>query len=122
MAKFETSQVWDWFGDHGCFIGGMPMTDTYTANLIINPLTTPFDRLYINPEKRKVALRLRKGAIKDGRLFDEMEIIMRRSNMNMPDTGLVIYQCKDPEDVPEPHKEVEERTIFKQEGDWIRFV
>jgi hypothetical protein len=43
------AHVWNWFGDHGCFIGpGGPFSDGegYDAGAMTDPARTPFERLF----------------------------------------------------------------------------
>ena len=79
-------QVWDWFGDHGAFIGGIPLDAKYVPECITDPDRTPFERLgYVGPDNILktpfIVLRLREKAIRDGRLHDPMEIVFRRASI-----------------------------------------
>ena len=72
--------VWNWFGDHGAFCGGAPMTEGYCAEAMVAPATTPFrNMLYVSPthtgRQPLVAIGLRRGWRSKGRLHDAMEMI-----------------------------------------------
>src|SRR4051812_20722787 len=75
--------LWKWFGDHGTFIGGVPLSKSYNEDGLTDPARTPFDIFYIslNCPVSVIALRLRPNAIKDERLHDRMEHVLRRSQI-----------------------------------------
>jgi len=123
-------EVWDWFGDHGAFMG-IPMTDAYTAENLTHPDHTPFERLaYVSAENSGfgcsfLALRLRADALKSGRLTDVMEVIMRRANMSDTVAGLAIYLLGSKEDLPEPLNTFTESQLIGEVGEdkidwWVR--
>lgn len=86
-------QIWDWFGNHGAFIGGTPMTPTYNEDCLTDPKYTPFERFYVSLDTPSgfIALRLRPFAHKQGRIFDSMELVTLRSEMENPKTDLWVY-------------------------------
>jgi hypothetical protein len=115
-------KVWDWFGDHGAFIGGIPFGDNYDSNGLVDPARTPFERFaYVGPDNPLkvpfVALRLRKGATKSARLYDAMEIIMRRANLDDAENDVTIYLLGNPDDVPEPLTSLREDVLVKEMGE-----
>lgn len=111
----STLDIWDWFGNHGAFIGGAPMCKGSNEDGLTDPARTPFERLYVAAAHTKpfLALRLRPHAAHDGRFSDAMEIIVRRNNMNDTTHGLYLYTlAEDPNDPPEPCCEISELDLL----------
>jgi hypothetical protein len=110
--------VWDWFGDHGCFIGGAPMTEGYNEIGLTDPARTPFERLYIvhsrpaEDERAIIALRLRKRARQEKRIHDCMEIIPWDSADERD--SLVIYELGNSDNPPEPFTSMPEETFLAE--------
>ena len=122
--------VWDWFGDHGAFMGA-PFMDSYTSDNMTHPATTPFERLAYVSSKNSgfgvsfIALRLRANAVSSGHLSDCMEIIMRRSNMMDTTADLAVYLISSKENVPEPLDTITESELVEEVGKdkidwWVR--
>jgi len=113
--------VWDYFGDHGCFIGGAPMTDGYAAQAMIAPDTTPFERLYFFNRGALLAPvlahRLRPDVIKAGpiaehkqkRVFDSMELL----DWDTEGDDLCLHDLRHEEHVPEPMMHVPEAFFLE---------
>jgi hypothetical protein len=113
--------VWDYYGNHGCFIGGAPMTKGYVAGGMVAEATTPFDRLYYvyrgTAMPPLLAYRLRADVLKRGpcydgkgsRVFDTMEML----DWNCQGEKVCLQELIDEEGVPEQSMNVPE-TFFLQ--------
>jgi hypothetical protein len=83
----RVGSVWHYFGNHGCFIGGEPPSETYEGSRLVDDATTPFERLYYvyrgTKECPLVVCRLREDVLMAGpiaehkqkRVFDAMELL-----------------------------------------------
>lgn len=118
-ASDDAKHVFDWFGDAGCFLGGTPFGEGYDAERVTNPLTTPFERLYVNAKTRDVALRVRPNVFKEKRLSDAMGILLLYTDMKDPANDVVLYPFHSQEDVPEAERDMKEAELS---DDFIRLV
>ena len=95
--------IWDWFGNHGCHLGGHPFSDTkYSPESMVAPETTPFQHFYfVHPTADFrypiVAVMLKSEKERKGKIYDAMEIIPWDTT-----DELMVYIPIDPELVPEP--------------------
>lgn len=96
----DKKDVWDWFGEHGCFLG-----DDYPESMIA-PATTPFKYFYfVRPTETFrfpiVAVMLKSRKERKGKISDVMEIIPWDAT-----DELVVYVLVDPKDAPEPRDSI----------------
>jgi hypothetical protein len=117
--------IWNWFGNHGTFIGGLPSDgEDYTSSAILDLNRTPFARLWavsirIGPDTYScLALRLLRNP--GNRISDEHERIIPRDSMD--GDALLLYDLSGvfSEDIPpRPITEVKEADFIREFGGQI---
>lgn len=91
----------DWFGEAGCFLGGLPFCD---AASMVSPEKTPFEYLIVvNPKDRErcpiVAMLLKPRASRGDTICDAMDIICDDES----DPRLRVFIMDDPDHIPEAY-------------------
>ena len=114
--------IWNWFGNHGCFIGGIPFTKSYTPAGLTDPILTPFERLYfIHQGKDKAPLiAVRMKPRNGGKLHDPTECLPQSDEYDSED--VTIYYLYSKEMCPEPEKDIPELDIIKKYNNILRLV
>jgi len=110
-----TKNLWNWFGNHGCFIGGIPFTETYTSAGLIDPDLTPFEKLYFVHQGRfatpLIAVRMKnRRASNKGKLHDPMEYLPTEYDP----LGVTIYSLYSKKWCPEPEDTILESTFLEK--------
>ncbi len=87
-------EIWSDFGNAGVFIGGAPATDDYSSEGLLDPSKTCFELLFVKQATatdptRFLAMRLLRN--RAGRLYDSMECLMRRNQMDNALQNVVVY-------------------------------
>ncbi len=123
LSDEEAQQaVWDYWGNHGCFIGGAPVTAGYTHHGLTDPAHTPFARLYYvwrGPLLWPlVALRLRAETLAAGPLGDESRVYdaMEQLDWGTKEGELAIYQLIDEAFPPDCYMGIPEDAFLAHFG------
>jgi hypothetical protein len=120
--------VWNWFGDHGCFIGpGGPLSsdENYTSRALTDPTMTPFERFFYHPPTPQdphafIAVRPLPSKQCKGRLSDSHGILGDiRLNLRSKSDGLVVFSlspflvCKASTESEEEHRDWPPEACFE---------
>lgn len=94
--------VWDWFGDHGVFLGAFCLMTVSGSVRMTHPDTTPFSAMYYAPATPDflfpvVGVTLKPAEERKGRIKDYSEIIPHAATQG----ELVVFVLVDPESAPE---------------------
>lgn len=109
--------AWNWFGNHGVFIGGTAFIPA-ESHRMVHPNCTPFEYLAFARENVfggiSIAIRLRHGVHKTSRLADSMECFLYNDSTDGKNTDVTIFSFSgNPDDVdwPEPCRTISEHEF-----------
>ena len=127
-ASCDQEEIWNWFGNHGCYIGGTPMAKGYVSSGLVAEATTPFECLYYVYRGTRLppllAHRLRRDVRKHGpcydgknsRVWDPMECLSWEGDAN----AVTIHLLRHKANPPEAEMSVPEEYFLTYFGDLVQ--